>query len=230
MKGSARWRLLTIGVVALANSCGDGEGTVIPEPEAVNRAPTPQGSISPLEAAATDRVTVDVSGYFADPDGDALTYAVSSSDTAVVTASVAASVVSLVAGIVKGTAAVTVTARDPGGLTASQNIAVTVVGKPGFLRVVLDYPERDVGAVVLVVEGPSLDSLAAGPNLDAYHAVVPGGAMAFIAGAIPRSGPILTFWSEDFTELRSYTVSVTQAAGKGYEQRPVAEAAARVVR
>lgn len=228
MKRFASGLILTTLVIAVAYSCGDGEDAVVPEP--ANRAPTPLGTIPGLEAAATDTAIVEVSGYFTDPDGHPLEYSASSSNTAVVGASVAANIVSLVAGIEKGGAAVTVTARDPGGLTATQSLQVTVVGKPGFLQVVLDYPERDVGALVLVVEGPALDSVAAGPDLDGYHVAVPGGLAAFIAGEIPQSGPILTFWSEDFTEARSYAASVKQAAGKDYEQRPVAGADALVVR
>lgn len=228
MKRSVYWLLLTACLVVVIYSCGEGEQSVMPEP--ANRAPTALGAIPPQEPAATDTVRVDVSGYFTDPDGDRLEYSVSSSNTAVVAASVAGSVVSLVAGIEKGAATVSVTARDPGGLTVTQGIAITVVGKPGILRVVLEYAERDVGALVLVVEGPSLDSLEAGPRLDAYQISVPGGAMVFVAGDVPQSGPVLTFWSEDVTEYRSYAASVEQAAGKEYEQRPVAGAIARVMR
>ena len=227
MKRSALWLLLTPGVIAVANSCGDGDDSVVPEP--ANRAPTAIGAVPPIETAATDTVTVDVAGYFADPDGDNLEYSATSSNTAVVTASVAASVVSLVAGIEKGTATVSVTARDPSGLTATQSVAVTVVGKPGFLQVVLDYPESDVGALVLVVHGPTLDSLKAQPNLEAYDVSVPGGIAVFIAGDIPESDPILTFWTEDFTESGNYAGSVPQAAGKDYDQRNVTGAAVRVV-
>ena len=227
MKRSALWLLLTVCVIAMAYSCGDGQDAVVPE--RANRAPTTVGAIPALETAATDTATVDVAGYFTDPDGDALTYAVSSSNTALVTASVTASVVSVIAGVEKGTATVSVTARDPRGLTATQSIAVTVVGKSGFLQVVLDYAEPDVGAVVLIVEGPVLDSLKAQPDLEAYDIAVPGGVAVFLAGDLPQSGPILTFWTEDFTESGSYSASVAQAAGKDYDQRSVAGAATRVV-
>ncbi len=227
MKRYAGWLLLTVCVIAMSYSCGDGDAAVVPEPP--NRAPAAAGAIPPLETAATDTATVDVAGYFTDPDGDVLTYAASSSDRAVVTASVAASVVSLIAGTEKGVATVTVTARDPGGLTAAQSIAVTVVGKPGFLQVVLDYPEPNVGALVLFVEGPALDSLRAPPPLEAYDVALPSGVAVFVAGDIPQSGAILTFWTEDFTESDSYAASVTQGVGRDYDQLSVDGAVARVV-
>ena len=70
---------------------------------------------------------VNVARYFTDPDGDALTYAASSSRTDVVTAAVSGSTVTLTP-VAAGTATVTVTARDPGGLSATQSIAVTAQG------------------------------------------------------------------------------------------------------
>ena len=218
--------LLATLVVVTVYSCGD-DG-VVPAP--LNQTPVPVGTIPEQEIPATDTVTVDVSSYFNDPDGDRLIYTASTSNPVVVTASVSASIVSVVAGEEKGLAAVTVTASDPGGLTATQSFAVTVMGKPGFLRVVLSYAERSVGAVVLRVEGPSIDSVGAGPNLTAYHVPTPQGVRAFVAGDVTGSETVLRFWSEDFTELRNYAASVEQAAGTTYEQRSVESANATVVR
>ena len=61
--------------------------------------------------------TVDVAERFNDPDGDALTYTVRSSDAGVAAASISGSVVT-VRPLAAGAATVTVTARDPDGLTA----------------------------------------------------------------------------------------------------------------
>ena len=134
--------LLAISVAAVAYSCGDGDPGVVPEP--ANQAPVPVGAIPSQEVPATDTANVELSAYFNDPDGDRLIYSASTSNAAVVTASVSASTLSMVA-TGKGTALVTVTARDPGGLTATQNVDVTVIGKPGFLQVVLQHPEPDIG-------------------------------------------------------------------------------------
>ncbi|MCY3698558.1 MAG: Ig-like domain-containing protein [Gemmatimonadetes bacterium] len=90
-----------------------------------NRAPVPVGSIPAQSLEPSQTRTVDVSSYFRDPDGDALTYAVSSSNTGAATASVSGSSVT-VTGVADGSATVTVTASDPDGLSATQTIAVTV--------------------------------------------------------------------------------------------------------
>jgi hypothetical protein len=68
---------------------------------------------------------VDVSPAFADPDGDALTYAVSSSVPRVVSVLAAGARVTLTA-LAEGTATIRVTASDPGGLTATQTFSATV--------------------------------------------------------------------------------------------------------
>ena len=70
---------------------------------------------------------VDVSQAFADPDGDALTYAVSSSAPRVVSVLAAGARVTLTA-VAEGTATIRVTASDPGGLTVTQTFSVRVGG------------------------------------------------------------------------------------------------------
>lgn len=224
--------LAAVSVAALVYSCGDGDVGVVPEP--VNQAPVPVGAIPSQEVPATDTVAVDLSAYFNDPDGDRLVYSASTSNAGVVTASVSASTLLMVA-TGKGTAQVTATARDPGGLTATQSVDVTVVGKPGFLQLVLQHPEPDIGAVVVRVTGPSLDSLRASPDLVVYHAPVPSGFRAFVAGPVQTGGtgpgnPILRFWTEDISESGSYAATVEQAAARTYEQRSVQFARAVVVR
>lgn len=225
--------LVAASVVALAYSCGDGDVGVVPEP-VVNQAPVPVGAIPSQEVPATDTVTVAVSAYFNDPDGDRLVYSASTSNAAVVTASVSASTLSMVA-TGKGTAQVTVTARDPGGLTATQSVDVTVVAKPGFLHVVLQHPEPDIGAVVILVDGPSVDSLLTMPDLVVYHVAAPSGSRAFVAGPLQTGGtgpgsPILRFWSDDISESDNYTAAVEQVAATTYEQRSIEFARAAVVR
>ena len=74
--------------------------------------------------------TVDLSPYFSDPDGDELSYDAASSNTEVAEVSVTGSSVVVAAGA-RGVATVTVTARDPGGLSASSPFAVTV-SEQGF--------------------------------------------------------------------------------------------------
>ena len=91
-----------------------------------NNAPTTVGTIADqaLDVGGT-AATVDVSANFSDPDGDTLTYTVSSSDTAIATASVSEATVTI-SPVAAGTATITVTATDPGDSTATQDISVTV--------------------------------------------------------------------------------------------------------
>lgn len=98
-----------------------------------NAAPRPVGTIPAQSLSSGDTATVDLSAYFADPDGDDLSYAAVSSDEAVASAEVAGSTLTLV-GLVAGTATVTVTATDPLGLSAMQAAAVTVTAGPGGFR------------------------------------------------------------------------------------------------
>lgn len=219
-------------VVVALSSCGGDEPVVTPPP--VNQAPISVGSIPAQEIPATDTITVDVSAYFNDPDNDRLTYSATTSNASVATATVAGAIVSVVA-LTKGTATVTVTARDPGGLTAAQTLGITVVGKPGPLQVILQDAVPDLRAVVLRVEGPSIDSVQAGPDLVAYQVSLPDGVHAFVANPVAGAGlgqsdVILRFWSDDITELHNYVATVEQAAARTYHQIPVESVTAAVVR
>ncbi len=70
---------------------------------------------------------MDVVPYPTDPDGDRLTYAAVSSDVGVVSASVSGTALTPTP-VRAGAAIVSVRATDPGGWTATQQIAVTVDG------------------------------------------------------------------------------------------------------
>ncbi len=95
--------------------CGEGS----------NRPPAAAVALPPARLTPGEVSVVDVSQAFVDPDGDALTWAVSSSAPKVLTAVAADARVTLTA-VAAGTATVTVTATDPGGLSAAQSFTVTV--------------------------------------------------------------------------------------------------------
>ena len=98
----------------------------VEEDGGTNRPPRPTGSIPGQTLTVGGvAVSVDVTRYFTDPDGDALEYSASSTGSGIVTAAVSASVVTL-APVAAGAATVTVSARDPAGASAAQSIAVTV--------------------------------------------------------------------------------------------------------
>ncbi|MXX54551.1 MAG: hypothetical protein F4X11_10390 [Acidobacteria bacterium] len=94
----------------------------VPQP---NRAPRPVGTVPSQTLNPGGSATVNASQYFSDPDGDPLTYSTISSNSGVATASVSGSTVRIRA-MNAGSATITVTARDPGGLSAAQRVSVRV--------------------------------------------------------------------------------------------------------
>ena len=118
------------GSATITVTARDPEGLTAAQPARVtvsqaNRAPRPVGSIPAQTINPGSTATVDASRYFSDPDGDALTYTATSSNSGVARSSVSGSRVTITAGST-GSATITVTARDPGGLTATQQARVTV--------------------------------------------------------------------------------------------------------
>ena len=96
-----------------------------------NDAPVAVGTIDPVTlTVGEEEQTLDVSGKFADPDGDALTYSAQSADTNVAMVGVENAIITIIPGEA-GTTTVTVTAFDAARLTATQPIAVTVVVAKG---------------------------------------------------------------------------------------------------
>ena len=102
-----------------------------PPPPTPNRAPTAVGSISnvTLQVGGTS-ATRSVSGKFSDPDGDTLTYSVNDPDTSIVSVSISGSTVTVKPKAAGTTGKIIVTARDPGGLTATQDFTATVSNPP----------------------------------------------------------------------------------------------------
>ena len=125
-------RAIAKGTAEVTITATDSEGlsatqsfeTMVP-----NRPPEPVGTIPDETVAVGDEVTVDLSSYFEDPDGDDLTYTARSSDTRVATVSVSGSAVTIRA-IAKGTAEVTITATDSEGLSATQSFETMVPNRP----------------------------------------------------------------------------------------------------
>ncbi len=116
-------------------------GTPTPTPGAavtpvpVNNAPEAVSAIDALNLSiGADAELVDVMGAFRDPDGDSLTYSVSSSDSNVATASMSGPVVTVYP-IGAGRVTITVTASDSEGLAVSQTINVTVDETPATVTI-----------------------------------------------------------------------------------------------
>ena len=158
--------LAAVTATVAIHSCG-GDEPVAPAPPA-NRPPQATGAIPAARILVDETVTVDVSAYFTDPDGDRLSYSATVSPATVASAEVVGSIVTIV-GLAMGDAVVTVTARDPAGLSAQQQIGLNVEDRFGYLRVDIQKNALDWGAVVLFVAGPMFDSLQAAPDLTLYH-------------------------------------------------------------
>ena len=149
----------TIGVKAddLNGGTVDTSGPVtVTQP---NRGPTVEESIKDRTIAVGESGSVDLSSKFDDPDGDVLTYAAESSEETLVRVGMAGSTVTY-EGLAAGSATVTVTATDPGGLSAAQGFSVTVNGAPECRRI--PAQEVDRGKSVTV----NLARLCTDPNGD----------------------------------------------------------------
>ena len=113
---------------AVLNATGPAVALWRYRPPGLNLPPTAVGTLPDRRLSDVGgTLDVDVSQAFADPDGDALTYAVSSSAPRVVSVLAAGARVTLTA-LAEGTAMIRVTASDPGGLTAAHTFSVRVGG------------------------------------------------------------------------------------------------------
>ena len=140
--------LAALVILTGMEACGGDAGPMPPRqtpppPPPPPVAPVQVGTIPNQTVATGQTATLEVSSFFRDPDGGALTYAAASSAPAVVSVSLSGSTLTL-AGVAAGTGTVTVTARDPGGLTAAQSFDVTVETPNRAPEVVGTMPGRSL--------------------------------------------------------------------------------------
>ena len=93
--------------------------------------PAACGAIPQLTINAGEQATV--TACFNDPNGDMLTFSVSSANPSVATASISGTTVTVTA-VAPGNASVTVTASDVGGLQGQQSFQVMVPNRPPLPR------------------------------------------------------------------------------------------------
>ena len=132
---ATRWPAAYFVLVRAGESDSGGphrlEGTLVATVTA-NRAPQALGTLEDRTLSlGGEALFVAVATAFMDPDGDALTYQVSSSAPAVATVAVSGSTVT-VTPVAAGMATVTVAATDTSGSNATQQFAVTVVDPRTF--------------------------------------------------------------------------------------------------
>ena len=152
---------------AVLNATGPAVALWRDRPPRANRAPAAVGTLPDRRLTPRATLDVDVSRAFADPDGDALTYAASSSAPGVVTVRAAGARVTLTA-VAEGTAAIRVTATDPGGLTAAQSFTTTVGATAPFTDHPLVPGRTPVRAVHFTELRTRIDGVRAAAGLVAY--------------------------------------------------------------
>ena len=214
------FHLVAFAAITTLTACGGGDGgTDPPDPPdpPANQPPRAIGSLGTLTLPLRATVTVDVASNFADPNADPLTYSVVSSDPGIAGAQADGSNID-VTGVAPGTATVTVTARDTGGLTATQELAVTVNGPPVLTDSIPPHilaegssatvdladhftdPDDDVASY----EAESSDAAVASVSVD--------GSTATITGVSAGSATVT------FTAIDEFGQSGTQEVGVTVEQ------------
>lgn len=125
--------------------------------EVPNRAPEIADTIPDQMLMAGDTVRLDPADYFSDPDGDDLTYEAVSSDTEVVTALIDADGMVEIGAQTAGSTVVTVQAKDPEGLSAEQQVNVTVTAPPPMIADTIPTHDMIVDSMVPLDMSPYFD-------------------------------------------------------------------------
>lgn len=220
LRGTLVPRLWAALAIAATLTCGDG-GT-----EPANEPPSAVGEIPDQVVAVDSAAVVNVRPYFADPDGDTLTYSVTSSRTSMATVAVSGSMVT-VTGVAAGSATVTVTARDPEGLTAEQSFGVTVPNRaPAAAGRIADRSVYvDSTATVDVAEhftDPDGDPLAYSANSsDASRAAVAVSGSTVTVTGMAVGGATVTVRATDpggLTAEQAFEVTVPNRAPRAVDR------------
>ncbi|MDE2763297.1 MAG: hypothetical protein OXK74_11015 [Gemmatimonadota bacterium] len=139
MLAGSVFRLAAVVAVVCAIGCGEK-----PTPPQLNRHPYVTEPFPPTTVFVGDTLTEVVSDNFTDPDGDELTYAASSTDSAVVDVTITGATLRM---ITKGKRRATVraVATDDGGLSGVLNIRLTVGNRRPMIAESLPGSEWYIG-------------------------------------------------------------------------------------
>ena len=202
------------GVVTITVTASDPQGLAVQQSFEVtvpNQAPAAGDTIPAQTLFTGETATVDASAHFRDPDGDPLTFAATSSDSAVATVTVSGATLTIRA-VAAGVATVTVTASDTDGAGAEQRFEVTVPNRAPEAVDMLPPRTIAVGETEPVVvsayfrdpDGDSLTYTAASSNPEVATVAVSGDSVAVTALA---------------KGLATITVTATDGEGLTAEQR-----------
>ena len=214
--------LVAVLLLQLVIACGDG-GTQTPTtpPTPANRAPAASAAIPDQSVEEGTQAAVNVAGAFSDPDGDALRYEAASDASSVATASVSGSDVT-VTGEAPGSATITVTATDPGGLSAIQTFEVTVTSAnraPAASAAIPDQSVEEGTQVTVDVSGafsdPDADALSYEAASDASSVATASvsGSDVTVTGEAPGSATITVTATDPggLSAIQTFEVTVTSA-------------------
>ncbi len=180
--------------------------------EALNRAPEVTDTIPDQTMMVGDTVLLNPADHFSDPDGDDLSYEAVSSDTEVVTALIDADGMVEIGAQAAGEVALTVTATDPEGLSAEQQLTVTVTAPPPVVADTIPTHDMIVDSMVpldvsayfegdgLVYTATSSDEMVAVASVDGSTVTTMG------VGAV-----------EDSVSTAMLMVTATNAAGSAVQ-------------
>ena len=167
---------VVIGLSSLS-SCGGGGGSSRPGDQVII---TPPGNRAPVSTGTFENIALtlevgrpfrwgsdDLGNYFSDPDGDRLSYSAMSSDRNVAAATVSEpGPVAIVQAEGGGSATITVTAADPGGLTALQSFTVMVTDKTSPPT---DHSDTPAGATVIALDAPFTGRIDSPTDVDYFR-------------------------------------------------------------
>lgn len=191
----------------MAWAVGCGEPAPLPPP---NQYPYTSTPIPAITTYIGETVTVRLSGHFTDPEGDALTYSATSSDTEVVAVTVTDSEMDVVPED-KGEATITVTATDDEGLEANHEVLATVGNRPPTLVDSIPSLERYIGQVAAFYLPDHFEDLDGDPvTFDATSSdetiltAEVNEEDTLILEATARGKARITVWAIDSDSARSY--------------------------
>ena len=176
-------------------SVGDSVDITVP-----NQAPVVTRTIPAQRLRVGEASEWTGSGYFADPDGDALTYAAGTTDASIVLAIVSGGDFGIV-GVSPGTATVTVTATDGDGRSARQSFQVTVQAQGAVII-------TQVEPTVLLEGAPATIRGSGFSNIRGNNTVLIDGLRATVTAASPTSLSVVVPYSDCLPPRRAQ-LSVT---------------------